>query len=98
MEEFNRRVCNYDKPVLVFFHADWCAICKKMKLSIDELEKEFDGKLDVFRIDTEKDKEITDELEVNSLPLLILYKNGQKQWVQLGWLEKEAIRSKIGKL
>ena len=98
MEEYNRRVCNYNKPVLVFFHSDWCAICRKMGPSIGEIEKEFEGKLDVLRIDTERDKEVSDELEVNSLPLLILYKNGQKQWDHLGWLEKDAIRSKIGKL
>ncbi|MDP2388069.1 MAG: thioredoxin domain-containing protein [Bacteroidota bacterium] len=98
MEAFNKRVSNKDKAVLVFFHADWCMICRKMEPSINEIEKELGGKLDVFRIDTERDREIADTFEVNSLPLLLFYKNGQKQWTHLGMADKNTLLTKIGGL
>lgn len=97
LEEFNRRVANKDKAVLVFFHAKWCLVCAKMKPTIEEVEKDLSGKLEVMRIDTDRDKEVTDEFEVDALPLLILYKNGEKKWIHFGLMDKNLLNAEISK-
>ena len=54
--EFNNRVANKEKIVLVYFSAEWCTVCHKMKPIIDQLESEFFQKMEVMKIDTERDK------------------------------------------
>ena len=98
MEEYNKRVSDKEKTVLVYFHADWCLVCRKMEPTINAIEAEYAGKLEVLRIDTERDKEITDTFEVDALPLLIFYRKGQKQWIHFGLLDKDALLAKTGKL
>ncbi len=89
------RVAVKDNMVLVYFSADWCNVCGKFKPVIAEIEKEYAGKAKVLRIDTERDKEIAEEFEVNTLPLLMLYKNGKLVWTNSGIIELSIISREI---
>ncbi len=84
-----------DNVVLVYFSANWCNVCGKFKPVISQIEEDYAGKVKVLRIDTERDKEVAEEYEVNTLPLLMLYKNGKLVWTNSGIIELSAISREI---
>lgn len=94
-EAYYKKIAGTNKVVLVYFSAGWCAVCPRFKPVIAEIEKEYSGKIEILRIDTERDVEVAREFEVNTLPLLILYKNGKKEWVSSGIIPIAEIRREI---
>ena len=84
LKNFNKLIENKDKSVLVYISADWCMVCLKMKPVIEQTEKSFADKLNILRVDSDRDKEINDEFEVDALPVLMLYRNGEREWVHIG--------------
>jgi len=95
LEEFRQKVGQSEKITLVYFSARWCLICPKMKPAIDEIENEKNPKLQVLRIDTDRDREIAEEFEISSLPVLMIYKNGNRQWLHVGLIDKSQLKEKI---
>ncbi len=83
------------KSVLIDFYAEWCVPCKKMKPYLEEIAKEQSGKLEIVRIDTDKNKELCKELGVSSVPLLLYYTNGQMNWKHDGYISKEDLLKKL---
>ena len=88
LAEFNSRIKNSKKPVLVYFYADWCLICPKLKPIISQIETEYTDKIEVIKVNTDKCKEISRELEIDGLPLIIIYKNGKNTWTYVGLTDK----------
>lgn len=84
-----------DNVVLVYFSAGWCNVCGKFKPVIAQVEKDYAGKVKLLRIDTERDKEVAEEFDVNSLPLLMLYKNGKLVWANSGITELATLSREI---
>jgi len=95
LEEFNKAVANKDKKVLVYFNASWCTVCAKMKPVIEQIETEYKTKLQILRIDADRDKEVAKEFEVDALPVLMLYRNGIREWTLVGLIEKDKLKNKI---
>jgi len=60
-----------DKPVLIDFYADWCGPCKIASPILEEVAKEYAGKIDVYKIDTEKEKELASVFQVRSIPAFL---------------------------
>ncbi len=77
-----------DKLVLVDFHADWCAPCKKMKPYLDEISKEMAYKVIVIRINADDHRALCEQLEIDALPVLQLYKNEILIWYNTGYINK----------
>jgi thioredoxin len=99
-ETFLNKVFNYetnkewkfegDKPCVIDFYADWCGPCKVVAPVLEELSKEYDGKLDVFKIDTEKEQELASAFGIKSIPsILFVPAEGQPQ-MSMGALPKES--------
>lgn len=80
-----------DKLVLIDFYADWCAPCKKMKPYLDEISKDMADKVVVIRINADDNLSLCEELKINSLPFLQLYKNQNLTWTNTGFTEKEEV-------
>ena len=95
MAEYNAKIKNANKAVLVYFSAGWCTVCSKMKPVLAEMESTYNGKLEFFKLDADRDKEVTDEFEINSLPVIMLYNHGNREWINVGIIEKGVLRSKI---
>ena len=76
-------------PCIIDFYADWCGPCKMVAPILDELSDEFDGKLNVYKVDTEQEKEIASIFGIQSIPsLLFVPKDGQPQ-MAMGALPKD---------
>jgi thioredoxin 1 len=91
MEEFNKKINGTSKLVLVDFEADWCALCKKLKPIMQEIATERKDRLDVLSINTDNNPKIAKHFEVDGLPLMLLYKNGQIIWSNQGFMSKPEI-------
>jgi len=89
-ETFKNKVFNYelnkdwkfegDKPCVIDFYADWCSPCKMVAPIMEELGNEFDGKMNVYKVDTEDQQELASMFGIRSIPsILFIPKNGQPQ-------------------
>ncbi len=78
-----------DRPCIIDFYADWCNPCKMVAPILEELAKEYDGKLDIYKVDTEKEIELASVFGIRSIPsLLFVPKQGQPQ-MAMGALPKD---------
>ena len=73
-------------PVLVDFYADWCGPCKTMNPVVEQLAKDFSGKLKVIKINVDKNQAAAQQYRVQGVPTFMLFKNGQVVWKQAGAL------------
>lgn len=82
-----------NETVIVDFYADWCAPCKKLAPIIEKvaLEKKFN----VLKINIDKNPELAQKLNIEGLPTLFYYKNGNLIWNHLGFLTEEELIKKI---
>lgn len=98
-ETFIEKVFNYeqnkewkyngDKPCIIDFYADWCGPCRMVAPVLEELSKEYEGKLYVYKIDTEAEQELASAFGIRSIPsLLFVPMEGQPQ-MAMGALPKE---------
>jgi thioredoxin 1 len=95
LADYNRITLAKDKKVLVYFHASWCTVCPKIKPLIDQAEADYKGKMEGLRVDTDRDKAVVKEFEVDALPVLILYHNGNRQWINVGIIDKSKLKEMI---
>ena len=104
-ETFKQKVFDYEAnkewkfegevPCLIDFYADWCQPCKMVAPILEELSKEYDGKINIYKIDTEDQQELAGAFGIKSIPsLLFCPKDGQPQMAQ-GALPKETLVSAI---
>jgi len=98
-ETFLNKVFNYElnkewkfegeKPCIIDFYADWCGPCKMVAPVLEELAKDFDGKINVFKVDTEEEQELASVFGIRSIPsFLFVPAKGQPQ-MAMGALPKE---------
>ncbi|MGM0566171.1 MAG: thioredoxin [Bacteroidota bacterium] len=107
-ETFLQKVFNYeqnkewkfegDLPCIIDFYADWCQPCKIVAPILEELQKEYEGKINIYKIDTEDQQELAAAFGIRSIPsMLFCPKNGQPQMAQ-GALPKESLKEAIDKV
>ncbi len=99
-ESFKTKVFDFEKnkdwkyegnlPCLIDFYADWCGPCKMVAPVLEELQKEYEGKLIIYKVDTEDQQELAGMFGIRSIPsLLFVPKDAQPQMAQ-GALPKES--------
>lgn len=94
-ENFESEVLKSAIPVLVDFWAPWCGPCRSMAPIIEDLAKEFDGKVKVGKVNVDENKNLAGNYGIMSIPTLILFKNGQNVGQMVGYTAKSALVKKI---
>ncbi|MBK8806201.1 MAG: thioredoxin [Bacteroidales bacterium] len=84
-------IINSEKIIFVDFYAPWCAPCKEMMPMMEELEKEYAGKIKIIKVNTDASKELTSHLKIASIPYLVLYKEGKPLFKYEGKLTKQEL-------
>ncbi len=94
---FDEKVLQSNKPVLVDFFATWCGPCKMMSPVIDELATELAGEVDVYKVDVDENPEVAQRYGVMSIPTLVVFENGQVKNQTMGAQPKTALLQLLGK-
>lgn len=85
-----------DKPCIIDFYADWCQPCKAVAPVLEELATEYEGKVDIYKVNTEQQQELAAMFNIRSIPsILFVPKEGQPQ-MAMGALPKETFVKAIG--
>ncbi len=90
-ENFEAKVLQADKPVLVDFFATWCGPCMMMAPLIDKVAAEKEGTAYVYKLDVDQAQQIAMDYGVMSIPTLILFENGQEKRRVIGAQLKSAV-------
>jgi len=105
-EDFLTKVANYetnptewkylgDKPAIIDFYADWCAPCKSIAPVLEELATDYDGKIYIYKVNTEDEQELAGAFGIRSIPsLLFVPMTGSPQMAQ-GALPKATFKEAI---
>ena len=95
--DFNQQVLESDVPVLVDFWAPWCGPCKMIAPALDQLATEYAGKAKVVKVDIDQNQATALKYHVRSIPMLLLFKDGQVQATQIGAVGKPQLAQMIDK-
>ena len=105
-EEFLKKVVDYesnptewkykgDKPAIIDFYASWCGPCKMLAPVLDELAKEYDGKVYIYKVDTEVEEELSQVFGIRSIPTMLFVPMEGKPMMTQGALPKSEIEKMI---
>lgn len=82
-------------PAVIDFYADWCAPCKMISPILNELSVEYSGKLKVYKVNTEKDPEVSKAFGISSIPTLLFISPTEKPMVVRGAQSRQSLKSNI---
>ena len=86
---------NESKPTLVDFFATWCVPCKMQSPIIEEVKNEIGDKANVVKVDIDKNRALATQYNVQSIPTLILFVNGEPVWRAVGLQQRDALVKKL---
>jgi thioredoxin 1 len=92
---FDQEVLRSTLPVLVDFSAPWCGPCKKMQPVIEELEKEFRGKIKFVKVDIDSSQDLAARYMIMSIPSLVLFKDGSPYEKKTGLIAKSEVQKLV---
>ena len=95
--DFDAVVLQSAEPVLVDFWAEWCGPCKMIAPALDELAEAYDGRARIVKVNVDHHRTTAMKYHVRSIPMLLLFKNGQVHDTQIGAVSKAQLSQMIDK-
>jgi len=91
-KDFAEKVLKSKTPVLVDFHATWCGPCKQLSPLLDDLEKEYKGKIEFCKVDIDQAPNTATQYGIQSVPTMIIFKGGQVSDMRSGLIQKSMLK------
>jgi len=95
---FEQEVIKSEMPVMVDFWAEWCGPCKVVGPTVEELAKEYEGKVKIAKMDVDSNRETPTKFGIRNIPTLILFKNGDVFQTIVGAHPKSHLEEELKKL
>ncbi|MGI5842338.1 MAG: thioredoxin [Christensenellales bacterium] len=89
--QFQEKVLNSDKLVLVDFFATWCGPCHMVAPILDQISKESDGSYEIYKVDVDENESLARKYGIMSIPTMILFKDGKQVDKVMGFRPKNQI-------
>jgi len=83
------------KPAIIDFYADWCGPCKMVAPILEDLKEEYGEKLEIYKVDTEEEREISAMFGIQSIPSLLFIPIDDQPQMAMGALPKETFKQAI---
>jgi len=90
-----KEIINSGKPVVIDFWAEWCGPCRMVGPIVEELAKEYEGKVIVGKMDVDENVDTPQEYGIRNIPTILFFKNGQVVDKQVGATQKAVLAAKI---
>ena len=100
-DQFKEKIWNYDtdkewkylgdKPAIIDLYATWCGPCKRLAPILEEIQKEYGSKIQIYKVDTDKEKQLSNLFNVSSIPLMAFIPKKGKPFLVTGLRPKEQL-------
>ena len=90
-DTFEPEVLKSDTPVLVDYWAEWCGPCKSIAPILDQVAKEYDGRLKIAKLNVDENQQVPAKFGIRGIPTLMLFKNGNLEATRVGALSKSQL-------
>ena len=94
---FDQSITTSSKPVLVDFWADWCGPCRRLAPTVDELARDYDGRVVVAKMNVDENPATPMRFSIRGIPTLLLFKGGQIVEQIVGLADKDTLKKMIEK-
>ena len=92
-DSFEQDVLKSDIPVLVDFWATWCGPCRLLSPILEEVAKEYEGKVVLAKVNVDEEPELADSFRIRNIPTVLLFKNGEIAATSVGYVPKAEIEA-----
>jgi thioredoxin 1 len=96
--EWDKEVINHNGIVMIDFWAVWCGPCRMIAPTVEELAKDYTGKIKVMKLNTDENPDIASRYKIMGIPTIIFFKNGQEADRIVGAVPKPQLKAKIDSL
>lgn len=96
-DEYLDNIKRSNKLVLVDFSAVWCGPCRMLKPIVDKVVKQNADKVELYPLDVDKNPGVASAMHIQSIPLLVMYKNGKEVWRNLGLTDEDTVEEAVKK-
>ncbi len=107
-DSFRKNIFDYDlnkewkyegqRPAIIDFYADWCPPCRQLSPLVEEIAREYSGKIDVYKVDTDKEKILAQNLGITNLPTLLFIPADGDPQITMGALPRESLVKAINEI